>query len=190
MATSVYLRALEISDLDRTYKWHNDQKLYETIGPFHYVSRATDEEWLRRVQSWNTAEVNLAICLIHNSEHIGNIYLKNIDWIARHGELRVFIGESDQRSKGYGQEAIRLLIKHAFRDLGLQRLYLFVLEDNQSAIRVYEKCGFVVEGKLRKHFFKDGQFRDFLFMGLLSSESDLPEQNRNFGEDCDQVEVK
>lgn len=189
----VYLRALELDDLDRTYRWHNDQELYETIGTFHYVSRATDEEWLRRKQSWSTEEVNLAICLTRSSDHIGNIYLRNIDWVARHGELRIWIGEPGQRSKGYGQAAVRLLIRHAFLDLGLLRLYLYVLEDNQRAIRAYEKCGFTMEGRLRQHFFRDGRFKDYLVMGLLVSDctpESLAGTEQNHGRDCEKGEVR
>jgi len=167
---SVYLRALEIGDLDRTHKWHNDPELYRTMGIFHYVSRATDEEWLRKRQAFSTSELNLAICLTSDSQHIGNIYLRNIDWIARNAELRIFIGDQEQRSKGLGQAAIRLLIKHAFQDLGLMRLYLFVLEDNEPAIRAYEKCGFVIEGNLRKHFFNEGRLKNYLVMGLCADD--------------------
>ena len=107
-----------------------------------------------------------------SSQHIGNIYLRHIDWVARHAELRIFLGEPGQRSKGYGQAVIRLLMKHAFEDLGLLRIYLFVLEDNQSAIRAYEKCGFVMEGSLRRQFFGEGRFKDYLIMGLCTD--DLP----------------
>ena len=70
------------------------------MGVFHYASRASDEEWLRKKQMFSDEEVNLAICLTENSQHIGNIYLRNIDWIARHAELRIFIGagpRSNQR---------------------------------------------------------------------------------------------
>ena len=60
----VYLRALELDDLDRTYKWHNDSELYKTIGVFQvYVHRTTDEEWLRKKLAFSNEEVNLAICL-------------------------------------------------------------------------------------------------------------------------------
>ncbi len=169
----VYLRALELDDLDRTYKWHNDPELYRTIGAFHYVSRATDEEWLRRKQAWSVEEVNLAICLTSDSQHIGNIYLRSIDWIARNANLLMWIGEPDQRLKGYGQAALRLVTKHAFQDLGLVRLYLTVLEDNKPAIRAYEKCGFVLEGKLRKHFFGSGRFHNLLMMGLCAEDSSI-----------------
>jgi RimJ/RimL family protein N-acetyltransferase len=167
----IYLRYLEIEDLERVYKWHNDRHLYELlVRPFQGVSHATVEKWLTTKQAYSSQEVNLAICLTENDCHIGNIYLRDIDWIARHAELSTFIGEATHRSKGYGQIAVRLLIKHAFQDLGLQRLYLVVLQDNQPAIRVYEKCGFVVEGTLRRHVFKNGQFNDVLFMGICASD--------------------
>ena len=167
----VYLRALEIDDLERTHKWHNDPALYETLtSAFRYVSRVAEEEWLSKRLAYSTQEVNLAICLASNSQHIGNIYIKNIDWVARHAELGVFIGDPDQRSKGYGQAAMRLVIRHAFQDLGLQRLYGFILADNKASIRMCEKCGLVVEGKLRKHFFKGGELKDVVVMGLCADD--------------------
>ena len=55
-------------------------------------------------------------------------------------------------------------------DLGLRRLYLTVLEDNHRAIRAYEKCGFVAEGRLRKHAYKRGEFRDLIFMGICAGD--------------------
>jgi RimJ/RimL family protein N-acetyltransferase len=162
----VYLRALEGDDLARTYQWHNDHELYKTIGVFHYVSRATDEEWLRKKSAFSNQELNLAICLTETGQHIGNIYIHDIDWVARHGELRIFIGDPSQRSKGYGRAAIELVAKHVFEDLGLARLYLFVLADNEAAVRAYEKSSFVCEGRLRKHAFVGGEYKDLLVMGL------------------------
>ena len=163
----VYLRALELDDLERTYKWHNDQRMYSIMGgTFHYVSHATEEDWLRRKQAYSPSEVNLAICLTENSQHIGNIYLTNVDWISRHAELQIWIGEPVQRSQGYGYAACNLLKKYAFNDLGLRRLYLFILEGNISSIKLAKKLGFVVEGKMRQHAFIGGEFKDFIAMGL------------------------
>jgi RimJ/RimL family protein N-acetyltransferase len=169
---TVYLRALELNDLERTYKWHNDPELYKSLGgQFHYVSHASEEEWLRQKVVYSPREVNLAICLTSTSQHIGNIYIRDIDWIARHGHFTgLLIGEPDQRSKGYGQAALRLLITHAFQDLGLLRLWGFLLEENKPSFRMLEKCGFVVEGKLRNHAFKDGCFKDVLVVGLCASD--------------------
>ena len=168
---NIYLKALDLSDLERTWKWHNDPGLYETlVNPFRYVSRAAEEEWIRRKLADSQTELQLAICLKESDQHIGNINLRNIDWTARMAEVGIFIGEAEHRSKGYGLQAIRLMLRHAFNDLGLLRLYLTVFEDNHRAIRVYEKCGFVVEGRLRKHAYKLGQFKDLIFMGICKGD--------------------
>jgi len=168
---NVYLRALEIEDLECTLRWHNDAELYKTlIGSFHYVSRETEEQWLRKKQVFSSDEINLAICRSADHKHIGNLYLRDIDWISRHAMLHIFIGERQNRSKGYGQEAMHQVIAYAFGELGLHRLYLFVLEENHPASHVYEKCGFIVEGRLRKHVFKAGQFKDVLLMAVNSED--------------------
>jgi len=165
----VFLRALDATDCERINKWHNDPALYASLGgTFRFASRAGTEEWLRKKQNASN-EVNLAICIADDTlEHVGNIYLRNIDWVARHGELHILIGDTAHRSKGFGQSAVRQLVNYAIFDMGLQRLYLFVLEDNVAAIRTYERCGFVIEGTLVKHAFKRGQFTNVRVMGLCS----------------------
>jgi len=165
-ARKVYLRALSQDDLDRVLQWHNDPELYASLGGhFRYVSREAEAEWMRRrVQAPD--EVNLAICLSDPAEHIGNIYLRNIDWVARNAELHIFIASPAHRGKGHGASAVALMVKHAFEDLSLMRLYLQTLASNSAAIKSYEKCGFVTEGRLRRHAFKSGKFEDMLFMGL------------------------
>jgi len=166
-ARSVYLRALESSDLDRVQVWHNDHALYETLaGTFRYVSRSVEEEWLRAAQSASHQHINLAICLTGTDKHIGNIYLREIDWVARRAELHIFIGDADQRGHGYGRAAVRQLIEYAFRDLGLHRIYLLVLAGNLPAIRSYTACGMIQEGILRGHAFKGGKFVDVIVMGI------------------------
>lgn len=167
----VYLRALEVSDLDRTWKWHNDPGLYATlISPFRYVSRAAEEEWLRRKAAYSQTEIQLAICLKEGERHIGDVYLTDIDWVSRHATVGIFIGETQYQSKGYGQQALRLILRHAFHDLALQHVHLTVLDDNTRAIRVYEKCGFAIEGRLRQHVYKRGRFRDLIIMGICAGD--------------------
>jgi len=170
-AARVFLRPIELDDVERLHRWHNDPGLYDHLGSSYWpVSRAAVEDWVRQKQTLSRQEVNLAICATDSAEHLGNIYLRNLDWVTRHGELHLFIGEAGQRSQGYGQAAVRLLVEHAFGRLGLQRLYLFVLEENRAAVHVYEKCGFRVEGRLRRHAFKRGAFRDVLVMGLCADD--------------------
>jgi RimJ/RimL family protein N-acetyltransferase len=162
----VSLRALEPEDLDRVLEWHNDPELYTTLGGhFRHVSADSEREWLRR-RIGSRDEVNLAICTSETKEHIGNIYLRDIDWINRHGELHAFIAAPQHRGKGYGSAAVQQLVKHAFEDLGLVRLYLHVLASNAAGVATYTRCGFAVEGRLHRHVLKKGNFEDVLIMGL------------------------
>lgn len=170
-AGAVLLRALDLGDLERTLKWHNDPELYATlISPFRYVSRLTEEEWLRRVMTSSPREVNLAVCVTETGAHVGNVYLRDIDWVSKNAALGVFIGEGNCRGKGYGSQALRLVVRHAFRDLGLYRVYLFALADNQGALAAYRKVGFTLEGTLRRHVFKAGEFKDVVVLGILRDE--------------------
>ncbi|HKZ43858.1 MAG TPA: GNAT family protein [Anaerolineales bacterium] len=163
----MYLRALELSDLDRTHKWHNDPELYKTLGGvFRYTSLQTEEQWLKEAVAGRPDAVNLAVCLANNDEHVGNIYLRDIDWINRHGEVHQFIGISGQRMKGIGAQAVGILQDYAFKQLGLERLFVHIIHDNIAAIKSLEKNGWQIEGKLRKHIFKNGEFKDVIVMGF------------------------
>jgi RimJ/RimL family protein N-acetyltransferase len=156
-----------MEDLPRIHKWHNDQELYAYFSkPHRFVSKTAVEQWLRTQLAYSVDRLSLAICRQEDGEHIGNLYLRNIDSVARHAELALFIADSSNRTKGHGQAAIRLIVKYAFDSLGLLRLYLTALADNERAINTYERCGFKVEGRLCRHAYKDGQFKDVLFMGL------------------------
>jgi RimJ/RimL family protein N-acetyltransferase len=169
--SQVFLRSLEEADLERTHLWHNDPELYSSlINPFRFVSKTAELEWLRRKAGYSGSEVNCAICLRTNGEHIGNISLAEIDWVSRKAELGIFIGSSAHHGKGYGKEAVRQLLSYAFFDLNLNRVSLEVLADNAAAIKSYEKCGFTVEGRLKGHVFKKGAYKDVLLMGICRHE--------------------
>ena len=82
----------------------------------------------------------------------------------------ITIGEKDAWGQGYGTEATRLMIDHAFGTLGLHRVALFVFEFNERAIRTYRRCGFVVEGRSRESIYRDGRWWDELAMSVLESD--------------------
>jgi len=167
----VYLRALEEEDIERTQRWHNDPELYQTlVDGFRFVSRTAEREWIAKRTSYSSSEVSLAICLAPGGEHIGNIYLRLVNLTSRNAVLGILIGEKDHRRQGYGHQALCQTLRHAFVDLGLERVYLEVLADNEQAIRLYERVGFKTEGRLRNHVFKEGKFRDVLVMGILRAE--------------------
>jgi RimJ/RimL family protein N-acetyltransferase len=82
----------------------------------------------------------------------------------------ITIGEKDAWGQGYGTEATRLMLEHAFGTLGLHRVALFVFEFNERAIRTYRRCGFVIEGRSRESIYRDGRWWDELAMSVLESD--------------------
>ncbi len=82
----------------------------------------------------------------------------------------ITIGEKDAWGRGYGTEATQLMLDHAFDVLGLHRVALYVFEFNERAIRAYQRCGFVIEGRSRESIFRDGRWWDELAMSVLESD--------------------
>jgi RimJ/RimL family protein N-acetyltransferase len=101
---------------------------------------------------------------------IGTCAFSQLDGENGSALYHITIGEPDAWGRGYGTEATRLMIDHAFGSLGLHRIALFVFEFNERAIRAYKRCGFVVEGRSRESIWRDGRWWDELAMSILESD--------------------
>jgi RimJ/RimL family protein N-acetyltransferase len=114
--------------------------------------------------------IHLMIRILADDQAIGFISLGGINWV--HGSAWVGIGIGDPAfwSKGYGTEAMQLLLHYAFDELNLYRVNLNVFEYNERAVRSYVKSGFVVEGRARRVFVREGRRWDFIYMGILRDE--------------------
>jgi RimJ/RimL family protein N-acetyltransferase len=98
---------------------------------------------------------------------IGFARLDHIEWNHAHGGLSLGIAAPDDRRKGYGSEALRLLLRYAFDELNLHRLTATVFEYNTAALSFFEKAGFVIEVRRRQALNRDGKRWDWLHLGLL-----------------------
>lgn len=167
METRIFLRHLEVTDSGRVHKWHNDPELFSTLfSPFHPVSVQTVEEWIRKRTQYSEKEINFAICLKSNSQHIGNTYIRDIDWVNRCGIIQMFIGDVEHRNKGYGKQALRLMVDYAFLTLGLNRIGGQLFASNVASLKICQNVGYREEGKLRQRVYQDGQFHDALIIGV------------------------
>lgn len=101
---------------------------------------------------------------------VGFVVIHSIEWNNRAGKLAIGIGETEHRSKGYGTDALALILRYAFHELNLDRVELNVISYNTRAIRAYERAGFVHEGRLRSAVYRDGKRYDLLVMGILREE--------------------
>lgn len=105
-----------------------------------------------------------------DGQFIGSCGLFNVNETSHTAELGIAIGDKDYWGKGYGREAVNLLIEYAFRYRNFRRVWLWVHADNERAIRAYRACGFVVEGRLREHMYSNGRYVDAVYMGILRSD--------------------
>jgi RimJ/RimL family protein N-acetyltransferase len=168
----IRLRAPEHADLPQFVAWLNDPEVRNFLLLYLPLSLAEEEGWFEEILKLPPPERPMVI-EIHSGDEwkaIGDCGFSHIDWRCRSGELGIFIGEKSLWNQGYGTETMRLLLRHGFKTLNLNRIYLRVYETNPRGMRAYEKAGFVYEGRFRQAEYRDGQFIDVLFMSVLRSE--------------------
>jgi diamine N-acetyltransferase len=164
----IKLREIEKDDLQHINAWRHHREVIDCLGcNYHYISEVIDEQWYQHYLKNRDKNVRLSIIDESNNLLIGNVYLTNIHWINRSSEFSIAIGNPDYWSKGIGEEVTRHVLNHAFCDLNLNRVYLYVLETNLRAIKLYEKVGFKVEGKMEEAVYKNGSFYALVMMALL-----------------------
>ncbi len=98
---------------------------------------------------------------------IGAVDLSGFNWVTGNAWVGIGIGDRDFWGRGYGGEAMRLMVRYGFEALNLRRISLSVFEYNPRAIRSYEKAGFVIEGRARQYLQREGRRWDVIYMGIL-----------------------
>jgi RimJ/RimL family protein N-acetyltransferase len=141
--------------------------------------RLLDDDPVRPVSPANFAHFDSAspndsfyfhIRTLENDHLIGFVALFNIKWSNQSAEMAIGIGASEYRGKGYGQDALRLILNYAFAELNLYRIGLSVIAYNHAAIKAYERAGFVREGVQRKAVQRQDARHDLLLYGILRDE--------------------
>lgn len=176
------LRAAEKEDLSRFVCWLNDPDVRQFLLMNLPLSMADEERWFEQMQAQPASEHVLVIEAKMGQDWlpIGNTSLMNIDWVNRSAEVGIFIGEKSFWNQGYGRETMRLMLKHGFETLNLNRIWLRVFENNPRGIRAYERAGFQHEGRMRQALYQSGRYFDVLIMSVLRDEwNEHHSDNRN-----------
>jgi diamine N-acetyltransferase len=164
----VLLRAVEREDLKRLHELRTHVDLMLLAGGDWWpasmaaMEKHFEKDLEREENHWFVIEVDGTV--------IGDIGLHHINRPSNCTSFGISILESDYLGKGYGREAIGLLLDYAFRIQNFRRVWLETGSNNPRAIRAYTACGFIEEGRMREHFFTDGQYVDVVMMGLMRSE--------------------
>ena len=156
------LRKLQLQDAPFMYEWmtSKDVNKYFRFDP-KKVSLDSCREFIKN--SFSDTEKNYAID--ENGEYIGTVSLKHIDYHDLNAEYAISLREK-YRKMGYGFNATKEILKIAFEELKLNKVYLNVLSSNENATRMYEKIGFVYEGELKNHIKIGDTFRNLKLYGI------------------------
>jgi len=166
--THVTLRAMRRDDLPRLNAFNNDVA-FELAGggdpPLPQSLERLEAEFDSSTGNGGRDGTSFAIEV--DGVMIGQCALFNLHPVAHRMELGITIGDQNYWGKGYGSEAVQLLVDYGFCHHNLHRIFLEVHARNERAIRAYQACGFVEEGRLRQHVWSDGSYDDLVIMGVL-----------------------
>jgi RimJ/RimL family protein N-acetyltransferase len=153
--------------------WNRDsefQRLLDSDPPRLHSAKAT-KEWLeKQLEEDQTNTYWFAIRALEDDRLLGDADLSVINWGSRDAFVGIGIGEREFWGKGYGSDAMELILRYAFNELNLRRVSLNVFEFNERALRSYEKVGFRIEGWERQVIKREGHRWDVIDMGLLREE--------------------
>jgi RimJ/RimL family protein N-acetyltransferase len=169
---NIRLRATEPTDLPNMVRWMNDPDVIENLLIYTPLSSVEEQNWYDNMIKGPKEEHVYTIEILENDEWIpvGSTGFHSVDMKSRGAEIGISIGEKKYWNRGYGRDAMHLMLRHAFNDLNLNRVYLYVFETNERAKKAYLAAGFVEEGRLRQDIFKNGRYLDTFIMSVLRNE--------------------
>ena len=168
---NVYLRPIEREDMDKGWlDWINDRSIQRHLASTLPNTRESLERYWAASQPPNATM--FAICLHEDDTYIGNARLSKIDWISRKCTYGWIIGESKHRGRGLGSEALVLLLRYGFHDLGMNRIFTSVIMENEASLASNDKVGMAREGIRRQDIWRNGRFVDTVHLAMLRKDFD------------------
>lgn len=170
----IFLRPISEDDTDLIIRWRNSDAVRTNFIYRELFTRQSHERWMETMVRTGRV-VQMIICERAGSDEtnreekpVGSVYIRDIDHIHHKGEYGIFIGEENARGRGIGTVAAKLMIRYAFEELGLHKLFLRVFADNKRAMGSYEKAGFEREAYLKDDVCIDGIYRDIVLMAVIN----------------------
>ena len=159
-----YLSPIDINDAEKFTVWLNDVEILTNLQLYgSTIGLESERDFLSNLSK----EHNYSIIDLEKEELIGNCGFLDIDHVNQSAETGIFIGNKDYWNKGYGTEALSLLVDYGFKALNLHNIMLRVYEFNIRGIMCYEKIGFKHIGKRRDALHRNLAKHDIIYMDIL-----------------------
>lgn len=170
-----YFRALEVEDYKIIYQWRQDP-IYKkgVMSSYRYTNLNTEKKWIESAieKHEKGEEVRLALIEKSSNDIVGMFSLIQIDRINRNAAFQWVIGNEEKRGKGFAFEGAIKFVHYAFNQLGLIRVWGYVLEDNMNVLSFSKRFPNVIrkEGVLKKALFKDGEYRNLVLIAIIKDD--------------------
>ncbi|MFZ5881354.1 MAG: GNAT family N-acetyltransferase [Chloroflexota bacterium] len=170
----VHLAAVDPEEVSKQFSsWNRDSEFKRLLDscPSSLHSAKATKDWLDKELGEQADTLYwFTIRAAADNQLLGDIVLDVTQWNARDAFVGIGIGPRDFWGRGYGTEAMQLILQYAFLELNLNRVTLNVFEYNQRGVRSYEKAGFRHEGRQRGSLLREGKRWDMLYMGILKED--------------------
>ena len=165
-----YLSPLSHEDAAAHALWENDLEIAIPLGDEAYTLTSLEKMHDQIDGALRNQSHVFSIVDLESEQTIGRCMLTNLDAVNRSANLGIMIGDKEFQNRGYGQEAIRLLLDYAFNLLNLNSVMLGTYAFNARAIAAYKKVGFREIGRRRQARLIAGKAYDGIFMDILAEE--------------------
>ena len=166
----IQLRAIEYDDLPMIVQWRNDPEVIQYFYEHEPLSIIMQRIWFEKYLTCSDEKLWI-VETIDTHEAIGTVGLVHIDWRNRKAEYgRILIYPDQYRHRGYGSELESLILRYVFDHMNLNRLQCEVFFENEVGWQLHQKFGFKQEGLFRHYIFKNGKFKDVVYLAMLREE--------------------
>lgn len=167
----IVLRAIEPADCALLLEMINDQETEKMLGGSSFpVSAAAQAKWIAD----QTGRNDILRCIVADRDNpekgVGTVILSDIDYKNGVAQVHIKLG-ADCRGKGYGTDALNAVVDYAFRQMRLHCVYAHVLEYNEVSQKLFQKCGFRREGRLRARAYKNGAYVDAISYSIVNDDA-------------------
>ncbi|MDX2161352.1 MAG: GNAT family protein [bacterium] len=158
-------------DIEAFTSWTHDLEYQRLLrrGMVYPSSLEGMLSWFSEMER-NDKEIPFSIKTLVEDRLVGHLVINNILWQPRHCSFFIGIGGAADRGRGYGTDAVRVMLKYAFLEMNLHAVRLEVISYNPAGFRAYEKVGFRLDGTLRAWVYRDGVYYDVHTMSILRRE--------------------
>ncbi|HNT03003.1 MAG TPA: GNAT family protein [Bacillota bacterium] len=168
---NIYFKPLNIIDAEAIHSYASDENVKRFIGWPLMKSLEETRSYIEDMLKRESAGTHLyaSVALKSTREIIGTVMIFNFDREANHAEIG-YVFHSKHWGKGHGTESVALMCSFAFEILALHKIHARVVDANISSARILEKNGFLLEGRLKDHYFIDGRYYDSLIYGKFEAD--------------------